>query len=131
MKFLKPYINFNEVEDGVLVVDSNSECYYIEYNGNKYLAWKNVDSVTNEDIDANVIEYKNSYYSILDGELILKETILENKDGIISGRVAKVQLLKKLLGITGNKSYTFYKDDVIVFINFKEEKAANPKKTYF
>ena len=131
MEILKPFINFNEVEDAILIVDENSECYYVEHNGNKYLAWKNVDSVTNEDIDANVIEYENSYYSILDGELILKETIKESKDGIISGRTATIQPLNKLLGITGNKTYTFYKDDVIGFVNFKEQEPLNPGKKLF
>ena len=122
---------YDEIEEVKLIVDENSECYYIENNGKKYLTWKNIDSITNEDIDAHVIEYKNSYYSVLDGSLVLKETILENKDGIISGRVAKVQLLKNVLNITGNKTYTFTKDDVIELTNFTEEKANNPRKTYF
>ena len=131
MENLQPFINFDEVEEAELVVDKNCECYYIENNGNKYLTWKNVDSISNEDLDADVIEYKNSYYSILDGKLVLQETIQENKDGIVNGRTAKIHLLKDILPIKGNSSYTLTKEDILVLINFKEEKAENPRKTYF
>ena len=131
MEILKPFINFDEVEDAVLIVDKNCEAYYIEYDGKKYISWRNMYSVSNEDIDANVIEYGYSYYSIIDGKLVLKENILENKDGIISGRVAKVKLLKDILPIRGNGIYKLAIEDIMEITNFKEEKAKNPKKTYF
>ena len=131
MEKLKPFVNFDEVEEAELVVDNNCECYYIEHDGNKYLTWKNVDSISNEDLDADVIEYKNSYYSILDGKLVLQETIQENKDGIVNGRTAKIHLLKDILPIKGNSSYTLTKEDILGIINFKEEKSEKPRKTYF
>ena len=122
---------YDEIDDVKLIIDENSECYYIENNGNKYLAWKKVDSITNMDSSGDIMEYENSYYSVLDGECVLRETVLENKDGIISGRIAKVQAIKDILGLTGNKKYILDEEDVMTFTDFKEEKAENPRKTYF
>ena len=122
---------YDEIDDVKLIIDENSECYYIENNGNKYLAWKKVDSITNMDSSGDIMEYENSYYSVLDGECVLRETVLENKDGRISGRIAKVQAIKDILGLTGNKKYILDEEDVMTFTDFKEEKAKNPRKTYF
>ena len=67
----------------------------------------------------------------MDGKLVLQETIQENKDGIVNVRTAKIHLLKDILPIKGNSSYTLTKEDILGLINFKEEKAENTRKTYF
>ena len=122
---------YDEIDDVKLIIDENSECYYIENNGNKYLAWKKVNSVTNIDSSGDIIEYENSYYSVLDGDLVLEETILENKDKIVSGRIAKVQAVKDIFGLTGNKKYILYENDVMTLTGFKEQKPINPGKKLF
>ena len=130
MKYLKHLETFEEFPLGQLLVNKDSEIYYILCNNKRYIAWKNIDSVEN-DGESNAIIYKNSYYSVISGKHILSEEILEVGEKSLNSKEYTVIPLSSILNIKGNTEYILSKSDVLNLKGFKTEKAKNPRKTYF
>lgn len=131
MEYLRHMETFEEFPLGKLLVNKDSEVYYIMYNNKRYVAWKNADSVEN-DGQSNAIIYTNSYYSVIKGKHILTEQVLEvNDKSVNNDKNHTIIPLKSILNIKGNSQYELSKSDVLGLIGFKEEKAKSPRKTYF
>lgn len=130
MKYLKHLETFEEFPLGQLLVNKDSEIYYILCNNKRYIAWKNIDSVEN-DGKSDMIIYTNSYYSVISGKHILSEEILEVGEKSLNNKEYIVIPLSSILNIKGNTEYILSKSDVLNLKGFKTEKAKNPRKTYF
>ena len=132
MKVLNQFETFEEFPDAILKIDQSSDCYYVESDDKKYIAWENTDAVENLDSNGNIIKYTNGYYSVIDGNKVATTTtIFDGKEYKKQNKEIKVYPLTKILNIKGNSVYELTKEDVIEFSNFKEEKSEDPRKTYF
>ena len=131
MEYLRHMETFEEFPLGKLLVNKDSDLYYIMKDNKRYVAWKNVDSVENDGM-SNAIIYTNSYYSVIKGKHILTEQVLEVNDKILNNdKNYTIVPLRSILNIKGNSQYELSKSDALGLTGFKEEKAKNPRKTYF
>lgn len=130
--YLKEEETFFEYPDKYLRIKSNSNLYYIEIDGNKFVARSNIDSLEST-LDSNVNILTQSFYSVLDGMKVLscKKVILNNKVVASTKSNVKITRLSKILNLTGNSVIEFSLDDINTILNFKEEKAKQYRKFYF
>lgn len=130
--YLKQEETFFEYPDKYLKIKSNSNLYYIEIDGNKFVARSNIDSLEST-LDSNVNILTQSFYSVLDGMKVLscKKVILNNKVVASTKSDVKIIRLSKILNLTGNSVVDFSLDDINTLLNFKEEKAKQYRKFYF
>lgn len=130
--YLKEEETFFEYPDKYLRIKSNSNLYYIEIDGNKFVARSNIDSLEST-LDSNVNILTQSFYSVLDGMKVLscKKVILNNKVVASTKSNVKIIRLSKILNLTGNSVVEFSLDDINTLLDFKEEKAKQYRKFYF
>ncbi len=130
--YLKQEETFFEYPDKYLKIKSNSNLYYIEIDGNKFVARSNIDSLEST-LDSNVNILTQSFYSVLDGMKVLscKKVILNNKVVASTKSDVKIIRLSKILNLTGNSVVEFSLDDINTLLDFKEEKAKQYRKFYF
>lgn len=130
--YLKQEETFFEYPDKYLKIKSNSNLYYIEIDGNRFVARSNIDSLEST-LDSNVNILTQSFYSVLDGMKVLscKKVILNNKVVASTKSDVKIIRLSKILNLTGNSVVEFSLDDINTLLDFKEEKAKQYRKFYF
>lgn len=132
---LKDFETFYEFPNKYIKVTCNSNYYYIKINNHKFITKKNIDLLCS---DNGNIELEESYYSIIDGNFVLKtknniyrisEYGKETEDNVL------IQPLYKILNISGNGVYYLDNHDIDGLINYKEECAKTyglePRKYYF
>lgn len=126
-KGLNAFETFEEFPDKYLIVENNTNCYYIKTKKEDFVATRKIDSATMENTDGlDSIVFLESYYSIIDGSLVLKNKRVYSLDKkLISNIEFEITPLSRILNIKGNSKYYLSLEDVKELINFKEE---DPKK---
>lgn len=124
---LRDFDTFEEFPDKNLLVDRNSNAFYIKKQDKYFIARRNVDSLTFVDYNSkDVIRYENSYYDVINGECILNLTILESLNNSESYMLidddCEISYLPERLNIKGNSKYYFSLDDVKVLTNYDNDK---------
>ena len=69
---LKNFECFDSDSDACLKVDQNSNLYCVVFGQTRYIAWEKIDFVTL--LDDDMLEFEKSYYSVIDGEEVLRMT---------------------------------------------------------
>ena len=138
---LKDLETFDEFPEKVLLINKNSDYYYVNKDGKNYVTEKNIDLITNIEVsEEDKIFVKSSYYSVLDGTLICKTEFISDIDGktkdfIKSADNIEIIRLNKILNINENGVSYLTKEDIEIIMNYKEESAKTygmkPKKGYF
>ena len=138
---LKDLQTFYEFPEKILIVNNNSDYYYINKDGKNYVTERNLDLITNIEIcGEEKIFVKSSYYSVLDGSLICKTEFTSDIDGKSKDFIKcqdniKIIRLNKILNINENGVSYLTKEDIKIIMNYKEEEAKTygmkPKKGYF
>lgn len=129
---LKEFETFDEFPNKKIMVNSNSNYYYINKNDKNFVTQKNIDWISNIEVDGvHKSLIKSSYYNVIDGSLVCQVQFIsdinkKNKKFVESGENIKIILLSDILNINANGVYYLTKDDIEILTSYKEENA----KTY-
>lgn len=131
-KGLKTFETFEEFPNKFLIVDKNTNCYYIKTKKEDFVATRKIDSATIEKVDGiDRIVILESYNNIIDGSFILNNKRIYSLDKkLVSDIEFEITPLSRILNIKSNNKYYLSLDDVYELINFKEEDPKTYKKTY-
>ena len=125
--------NFEEVPNGYLLVDNNSNYFYIKYLSKSFVAIQNIDLVTIDKIDCvDRIVIEKSYYDVRNGDFILEDCSIYSiteKEKVNSNidKDTKIIPLSDMLNIKENGILYLSLDDINNIINLYEKK----KKIYY
>ena len=79
---LKDLETFDEFPNKKILVNRNSDYYYIYKEGKKIVAERNIDSISNIEVDGKEkVLVKSSYYNVNDGSLIYQTEFISDING--------------------------------------------------
>lgn len=138
---LKDLETFDEFPDKILVVNNNSDYYYITKEEKNFVTERNIDSISNIDVDGEEkVLVKSSYYDVINGSLICKTEFIsdinkKNKKFTKCDENIKIISLNDVLNINGIQESYLTKEEIETLINYKEENAKTygmtPRENYF
>lgn len=138
---LKDLETFDEFPCKMLIVNGNSDYYYINIEGISFVTERNIDSISNIDVDGEEkVLVKSSYYDVINGSLVYKTEFISdingtNKEFTKCKENIKIISLNDVLNINGIQESCLTKEEIETLINYKEENAKTygmtPKKNYF
>lgn len=138
---LEEFQTFEKFPNKKIMINSNSNYYYINKNNQNFVAERNINWVSNIEIDGvQKSLIKSSYYNVIDGNLVCQVKFIsdineKNKKLVESVEKVKIILLRDVLNINSNGVYYLTKEDIEILVNYKEENSKTygmkPKKNYF
>lgn len=130
-KILTDFDSFEEYPNGLLRISSDSNLFYVEIDGNKYIVREMLERFKNNGTE---LTYNKNYYEVLKNELVFScECIKSLIDGKTTCKTENIKLIKlsEILNLRGNSVSNFDKEDIEKLIGYKGEKSQNPRKYYF
>ena len=110
LNVLNNFENFNEVYDGYLRVDKNSNLYYIVRQEEGYIAWQKMDCISL--CSNSVIKYDRSYDDVITGKKLLSTTEYKKLDDNFSSKNSNIILLSDLLNIKQDEEMLLSHSDI-------------------
>lgn len=120
---LKDLETFDEFPDKKILINRNSDYYCIYKEGKKFITERNIDSISNIEVDGEEkILVKSSYYNIYNGNLIYQTEFISdingtNKKIIKYEENVKVILLNEVLGVKYLEEISLTKERLENLIN--------------
>ena len=127
---LNGFQSFLQHPDYYLLVNSDSNYFYIEKENNSFITTRMVN-VTMEKINGldNIVT-KESYHDVLDGDLVHERlsiySVINNKE--YSEDNTEIHLLSDILNINGNKKSYLTIEDIDTIVNYEKEEPKVYKK---
>ncbi|MBQ9071738.1 MAG: hypothetical protein IJY25_01085 [Bacilli bacterium] len=130
---LSGYQTFLQHPDYYLLVNSNSNYFYIEKANENFIATRMSNVVMEKTNGFDCIVTTNNYYSVIDGSCVHKDSaiysIIDNKENIFYDDLDdKVYLLSDILNISGNKKSYLNMEDIDTIVNYEKEEPKVYKK---